>query len=271
MRYYVVADVHGFYSELQVALTEKGFYEDKEPRKLVVCGDLLDRGSEALKVQEFILELLKKDEAILIRGNHEDLFLDLIDNAEKWMTKTDIYSTHHWRNGTIDAALQLTGKDLLASVLYLEGFELKGKNTPFYKTIIPAMKDYYETKNYIFVHGWIPCTVMGHGTGTKDTFIYEENWREQGKEQWNNARWLNGMAAASRGVREPNKTIVCGHWHCSYGHAELEGKGKEFDVDSDFSPYYANGIIAIDACTAFSRKVNCIVLEDEPMEKADDK
>lgn len=271
MRYYVVADVHGFYSELQAALTEKGFYEDKEPHKLVVCGDLLDRGGEALKVQEFILELLKKDEAILIRGNHEDLFLDLIDNAEKWMTKGDIYSTHHWRNGTIDAALQLTEKDLLTSVLYPEGFELKGKNTPFYKTIIPAMKDYYETKNYIFVHGWIPCRVMGHGTGTKDTFIYEENWRKQGKEQWDEARWLNGMAAASRGVREPNKTIVCGHWHCSYGYAELEGKGKEFDADSDFSPYYADGIIAIDACTAFSRKVNCIVLEDEPMEKADDK
>ena len=62
MRFYVVADVHGFYSELQAALTEKGFYEAKEPHKLVVCGDLLDRGVEALKLQEFILELLKKDE-----------------------------------------------------------------------------------------------------------------------------------------------------------------------------------------------------------------
>lgn len=66
MRYYVVADVHGFYSELQAALTEKGFYEDKEPHKLVVCGDLLDRGGEALKVQEFILELLKKGKVILL-------------------------------------------------------------------------------------------------------------------------------------------------------------------------------------------------------------
>lgn len=263
MRYYVVADVHGFYSELQAALTEKGFYEDKEPHKLVVCGDLLDRGCEALKLQKFILELLKKDEVILIKGNHEDLFLDLINNAEKWMTKANIYSTHHWRNGTIDAALQLTGKDLQTSVLYPEDFKLKAKNTPFYKTIIPAMKDYYETNNYIFVHGWIPCAVMGRGIGTKDTFIYEENWREQGEDRWNKARWLNGMAAASCGVREPNKTIVCGHWHCSYGHAELEGKGKEFDADSDFSPYYADGIIAIDACTAFSRKVNCIVIEDD--------
>lgn len=126
----------------------KRFYEDKEPHKLVVCGDLLDRG-ESLKVQEFILGLINKNEVILIRGNHKDLFLDLIDNAKKWLTKTDIYSTHHWRNGTIDASMQLTRKDLLALVLYSEGFKLKGKNTPFYKTIIQAMKDYYETKNYI--------------------------------------------------------------------------------------------------------------------------
>ncbi len=54
---------------------EKGFYADKEPHKLVVCGDLLDLGSEALKVQEFILELLKNDDVILIRDNHEDQFL----------------------------------------------------------------------------------------------------------------------------------------------------------------------------------------------------
>ncbi len=267
MRYYVVADVHGFYEELQASLKEKGFYEDKEPHKLIICGDLLDRGSEALKVQEFIFELLKKDEIILIRGNHEDLFLDLVDNAEKWLTTWDIYSIHHYRNGTIDAALQLTKEDLLSSVMNPLEFKSKAMNTPFYKIIIPAMKNYFETKNYIFVHGWIPCMVIGHGTSTKDTFIYQENWRKQGKEQWDKARWINGMAAASHGVKEANKTIVCGHWHCSYGHSVLEGKGTEFGVDALFLPYYADGIIALDACTAYSRKVNCIVLDDEPLEK----
>jgi hypothetical protein len=24
------------------------------------------------------------------------------------------------------------------------------------------------------------------------------------------------------------KTILCGHWHCSYGHARYENKGSEF-------------------------------------------
>ena len=73
------------------------------------------------------------------------------------------------------------------------------------------------------------------------------------------------MAAANRGVIELNKTIVWGHLHCSYGHAILEGKGQEFGVDANFLPYYANGIIALDACTACSRKINCIVLDDEQL------
>lgn len=261
MKYYVVADVHGFFTELNAALDEKGFFKDTEPHKLIICGDLLDRGSEAKEIQSFILDLLKKDEVILIRGNHEDLLVDLVENAEKWMTPA-VMATHHWSNGTIDSVLQLTGNDLTSSILHPEGFKQKAKNTPFYKTIIPTMKNFFETKNYIFVHGWIPCDVLGQGVSVTDTFIYENNWRTQSIEKWNKARWLNGMSAASRGVIEPNKTIVCGHWHCSFGHCVLEGKCREFGTDADFSPYYGNGIIAIDACTAYSGKVNCIVIND---------
>ena len=41
MKYFVVADVHGFYDLMIKALTEKGYFEEKEPHKLVICGDLL--------------------------------------------------------------------------------------------------------------------------------------------------------------------------------------------------------------------------------------
>ena len=46
MKYYIVADVHGFYSILNKT-KEKGFFDDKEPHKLVICGDVFDRGHEA--------------------------------------------------------------------------------------------------------------------------------------------------------------------------------------------------------------------------------
>ena len=48
--YYVVSDIHGYYTELKQTLDEKGFFSDTFPRKLIVCGDALDRGSEAKAV-----------------------------------------------------------------------------------------------------------------------------------------------------------------------------------------------------------------------------
>jgi hypothetical protein len=70
------------------------------------------------------------------------------------------------------------------------------------------------------------------------------------------------MEAAHNGILEAGKTIVCGHWHCSFGHARYEQYGSDFEDDANFDPYCAEGILAIDACTAFSHRVNCVVIED---------
>ena len=260
MKYYVVADPHGYNTYLEQALKEKGFFEDQEPHKLIICGDVFDRGEEALKMQEFVLDLMKKNQIILVRGNHEDLALDYIvrfyDYA-RWGLKT----SHHYSNGTVDTFCQLTGMNLYdMEIFQRKALDLMFK-TDYVKKIIPEMIDYYETEHYIFVHGWIPCNASGYG-GKANSFQYSENWRKAEVDDWAYARWYNGMQAAHQGVIEPNKTIVCGHWHCSYGHSKLEGKGSEFGPSADFTPYIAKGIIALDGCTFESHKVNCIVLED---------
>ena len=105
MKYYVTADVHAYFTELQTALREQGFFEDAEPHKLVICGDLYDRGTEALQLQEFILDLMAKDQVILIRGNHEDLAIDLLNNWHR----NSYLQRHHNLNGTVDTVSQLTG------------------------------------------------------------------------------------------------------------------------------------------------------------------
>lgn len=260
MKYYVVADVHGFYSELITALNEKVFFNDNSPRKLVVCGDVFDRGKEAIELQDFIVDLMEKSEVILIRGNHEDLIVKMVDDYLRWMVEPVMY-TAHWSNGTVDTVLQLTGMDLHEISVNAKTMKSRMDNTPFFKKIIPAMVDYFETEHYIFVHGWIPCDASVCD-GQASVFKYKSNWRNVGPIDWAFARWYNGMEAARQGVIEPEKTIVCGHWHCSYGHAKIEGKGEERGDHADYSPYYGNGIIALDACTVLSKKVNCIVIED---------
>ncbi|MBQ3380858.1 MAG: hypothetical protein IJG58_03715, partial [Oscillospiraceae bacterium] len=134
-------------------------------------------------------------------------------------------------------------------------FAEAAQNTPYFRQIIPAMVDYYETAHYVFVHGWIPCIQERDGS-----FSHRSDWREATPEEWRWARWCNGMDAAQACTEE--KTILCGHWHCSYGHARYENKGSKFGPDADFSPYYGRGVIALDACTALSRKINILTLED---------
>ncbi len=252
MKYYVAADVHGFYTEFSKALDEAGFFTDPEPHRLIILGDLFDRGREAPEMQAFILDLLARDAVILVRGNHEDLFEEMVTIDEGLPVR------HHVSNGTYGTALQLTGYDpASARTRHLE-FAEAARETPYYLQINPATRDYYETAHYLFVHGWIP------GRGTRDgSFRYDPAWREADPEAWWLARWCNGMDAARTCKAE--KTILCGHWHCSYGHAVYENRGSEFGPDADFSPYYGPGVIALDACTAYSRKVNVIVLEDEEL------
>ena len=257
MRYYVTSDIHSFFGELNTTLAELGFFEDTQPHKLVICGDLFDRGTEALALQKFILELLARDEVILVRGNHEDLALRLL---HQWHRQSYL-QYHHHTNGTIDTLCQLTG---INPNYFYASTEHAGRaffHTPFIQKIIPAMVDYYETDHYIFVHGWIPCQVDSVDCNKKE-YCPIPDWRNADKEAWDKARWINGMEAAHAGITEPGKTIVCGHWHCSFGHAQYENDGGEFNNSPNFNPYYGEGIIALDACTAFTRKINCIVIDD---------
>lgn len=257
MKYFVSADIHSFYNEWINALKEKQFNINDPKHMIIICGDLFDRGTQSKEIQSFIMQLLEKKKIILIRGNHEDLVIDALNF---WHRKSYL-EWHHNSNGTVNTILQLT--DSKSTDLYNNPSDIyhKMKEIPFMQKILPAMVDYFETEKYIFVHGWIPCYTLGEGRHI-EKFFYNEDWRNCGKDEWNNARWYNGMEAACQGVIEPNKTIVCGHWHCSYGHAKIDGKATEFGKDANFSPYKAKGVLAIDACTAVSGKVNVVVLED---------
>lgn len=255
MRYYVVADIHGFYNELAEALNEAGYFNDVTPHKLIVCGDLFDRGKQAKELQKLILDLMKKDEVILIKGNHEDLMMDLMNGWHRGSTLMQ----HHHNNGTIDTVLQLTETEITTLFDYPQAVGRELLKSVLIQEIIPSMINYYETEHYIFVHGWIPCIEINEGG---KGYSYIEDWRNSQDEQWKDARWFNGMEVAHCGVIEEGKTIVCGHWHCSFGHSQYENDGGEFDNNPNFKPYYGNGVIAIDGCTAFTGKVNCIVIDD---------
>lgn len=262
LKYYVIADPHGYYTPTRRVLEAAGFFEETDPHKLIVCGDLLDRGTEAQAMVDFMLSLHREGRLIYILGNHEDLFVRCMQEIARGHAH-EIASgmTVHDRNGTWDTMLQLTGVSERDAVDLGPTFGSCIRQTAFYQTLLPAAVEFYETPNYVFCHGWLP--VLSAEPGSDPPFFYDENWRTAPWEARKNSRWLNGMAMACRyGITEPGKTVVCGHFHTSYGHANLENKGTEWGVTADYTPFRAEGILALDACTARSGIVNCIVIED---------
>ena len=262
MRYYVVSDIHSYFSLLKEALQIAGFFDETEPCMLVVCGDLLDRGSEAEPLIAFMLQLMKEGRLIYIRGNHEDLFVQCLHE----IARGGVYEiaggmSHHYYNKTWDSLLQIS--KMCEDEAYGDPNELVRRviRSPFCRELLPMCVDYYETPNYIFIHGWIPC--LTEGSGIYARYEYDPDWRNADISEWRSARWLNGMEFACKyHIREPNKTIVCGHWNTSYGHAYIDHTCSEWGRNADFSVFSADGILAIDASTANSHTVNCVVIDD---------
>lgn len=248
---FVVSDVHSYFTPLKKALLEKGFDPANKDHYLVVCGDLFDRGEESAELLHYIMALPRK---ILIRGNHEDLF--------EQMCQRGYPMQHDKSNGTFDTLMQLCTSVTDFQIKCAAALEM---TRPYFE----ELRDYFETENYIFVHGWIPCEKSrGEYTSLwwqkRESFEYDPNWRECHAVQWKSARWLNGIDRAQQGIIEPDKTIVCGHWHCSYGHFNDKlGDVSEFGEDAIWDPWYHKGCIAIDRCTAHTGEVNVLVIEDD--------
>ncbi len=259
MKYFVFADVHGYYSLLMEELKNEQFDINNPEHMLISLGDNFDRGPENFKMYEFLKEMKELNKIILIKGNHEDLFLKML--YDRKATFTDMI------NGTYQTLIEFISH-------YFDGnFEDMFYYYPsdVYKKLrdegiidfIYDMEDYYETNNYIFTHGFIPVN--------NEDMTYKKNWRDSSKKEFELSRWLNGIdMSLNYHIGEPNKKIVIGHFHTSFGHVRREVLNKtpqeyhslEFKEDAKFDIYEDDNIYALDACTHYTKKINLLVLED---------
>lgn len=244
-KYFITSDIHSFFEPFFTALINSGFSWYNPEHFLIILGDVFDRGPDSKRVLDFLYSLQELNRLILIRGNHEDLLQQCLYDLKDYHI-----STHHISNGTIDTIAQLTNINkydiLIGDYKYTT---LRRRLCKYFKLINQA-KNYYELDDYIFVHGWIPQIKK-----------YEDLERCPNT-LWEYARWYNGMEYWNLGFVLEGKKIVCGHWHTSFGNYNYHHKGSgEFEEDSDFGIFEDDGIIALDACTAYSKKVNIKVLE----------
>lgn len=250
-KFFVISDIHSFYEPMIEALNNVGFNPTDENHWLISCGDVWDRGPDTVRVMKYLTSLPRK---ILIHGNHDQLFEDLCCRGYPY--------SYDRSNGTVRTVYQLGRSDDFEQACEIA----LNRARPF----LNSMVNYYETNHYIFVHSWIPLInkdgLPAHYIKDRK-FEFNPDWRNASQEEWNWAMWGNPFDLVEQGLL-PDKVIVFGHWHCSTGWAKSEGR-SEFDENARFDPYYGDGFIAIDACTAYSGKCNVIVLEDDFLEGND--
>lgn len=249
MKFFVVSDIHSFFTPLKEALDQAGFEKDNPDHYLVSCGDAFDRGYESEEVLHFLMSLERK---ILVKGNHDLLLEDLCLREFPY--------SYDFSNGTTRTINDIGGAG--------EGYpfdkccENTWNRTAAYRA---SLVNYFETENYIFVHSWIPVInkdgLPAHYLYGR-SFEFNPNWRQATKDEWDIAMWGNPFAMAERGLL-PDKTIIFGHWHCSTGWAKKEGR-SEFDDDAKWDIFQdkEKKIIGLDRCTSHTGKVNVLVIED---------
>lgn len=263
---YVVSDSHGHYTELKNALIKSGFNEDNDNHLLIVLGDYFDRGRENLEVYKYLTDLQNKGRCIVVKGNH-DIML------EKYLDGTIISPWNYMHNGTNE-----TLGDFLHCTSPFETYCLfqnleptigefgrwienaRNKINKEYPNLLPWLQNlpyYFETKNYIFVHASID-------TGVEDW--HKPHCLMYHYKDWEALTWDDG-SFFGEDIKNTNKTVVIGH----FGTDDLREK---YGLPKSKKPYDIlkredGRIIAIDTCTALTKRVNVLVLEDELMEETE--
>jgi len=132
-------------------------------------------------------------------------------------------------------------------------------------------KNYFELDNFIIVHSFIPLKFkhtdkidLLYGA---DPDILEPvtNWREEAtQEMWDAATWGCPWKFYKAGLFDEEikngKTLICGHWHTSDFYKNLDNK-IDYDIEEKCPIYNRDNIIALDACTVLSNRVNVLVID----------
>jgi serine/threonine protein phosphatase 1 len=165
MKTFIVGDIHGRCAQL---LTLLEMLPREADDTLIFLGDLIDRGPDVPGCVEQVIELCRADpeRVICLRGNHEQMLLDFIDEAGTvWMTPATgsdfTFAQYTNRALQIDSETDLDdARDLIA------------KSIPAYQ--IEFLRDlpfYHEDEYALYVHAG-----LDHGKHPRESSPHALLW-----------------------------------------------------------------------------------------------
>ena len=185
-----IGDIHGCARTLDALLGRLDLQQDDH---LVFVGDYIDRGPDSKGVIDRLLDLRTRHRCTFLRGNHEALFLNYLDEGE-----FDIWS-YNGGTSTLDS-YAVPG----------QGFVIPDEHVAFIRETVM----YLDTEDFFFVHA-----------GLRPDRTIEENLRA-GEEMV--YLWERGHLRLEDDDLPWEKTVVCGHTPVS----EVVNRGKLINIDT---------------------------------------
>lgn len=178
---FVIGDVHGCYEKLEKLLT----YWNPDSEKLIFIGDLIDRGVRSREVVQLAMKLHKEYGAVVIGGNHEEMFLE-------WLDAPTNHFSFYYAVGGEETLHSFYDEESVQSTSPINLAKQLQQDFPEEVEFIKSLPDYVEFNHHIFVHA-------GINLGLRD--------------------WKNSGTKYFRSIREPfhtgknksGQTIVFGH------------------------------------------------------------
>lgn len=262
-KYFICSDIHSDYNALMNAIKENGFDINNDNHILVVAGDIFDRGEDSVKVYEYLKNLTDINRAIVLAGNHHEMFIDFLEHNNMYLCAFN-YRNNGLRATVEDFLHQTAPWEMYIMFHFDEETQRKTTNDEWnkawcdfvrtsaqeineeYPDLLPWLKnlpDYLELKHNVITHGMI------------DGYAVDWHYPTKG---WKDCHWAKPVDAAFL------KNVTGKHIYL--GHIDSDTIRDTFHLPKDNYSLYTRpegDVTYLDSCTILTHHLNMVVVEDE--------
>lgn len=200
---YVSSDVHGQYDEWVQSLMMSGF-KPENGDKLIILGDMIDRGPNSEACLSFALSLcdLYPDNVTYLIGNHEKMFLDYVNTDPTDLLRINQRGSHWFRNGGLETVKSLLEHKTETEFLDYYATHKRLRASDYISEYIDKLNklEYYhvdEENHIVYVHAGFRSGIRLEEQSVRDMIYIREDFSD-------------GFTPVPNDTLD-NKTIIHGH------------------------------------------------------------
>ncbi|MDQ6421758.1 metallophosphoesterase family protein [Paenibacillus sp. LHD-117] len=225
-RMVMISDIHGCIQQLDRLLQLIAFHPKED--QLILLGDYVDRGPNSKETVNKVIELVREQGAIALRGNHDQRLVDLIRNDSHAIRSKFL---QHGGAQTIQSYCDLDLDHDVTDEILDQAIETIRVRYSHHIDFLSDLPLYHEDENHIYVHA-----------GLNPAFA---NWKEQSEHDF-----MYIKDPFIRSDFDLGKTVVFGHTRAMAIHGSA-------DV------WFGRDKIGIDGGCAYGMQLNGLIYQDE--------